>query len=163
MESTLELFAELSIALLGFAGVVSALGRSRLSAEVRSFRIGALLINSVTALIFSILPILISAHGFSENVQWTVSTILLGIAQVSTIAWSTRQVRSLSNAEVPNSLRVVMFSLITLAILYEFYGVIFQVDYLAAIYIVGLAVSFIIGLVHFCILIVSIQNSTKNT
>ena len=163
MESTLELFAELSIGLLGFAGVVSALGRSRLSAETRTFRIGALLINSVTALIFSILPILISTHGFPENVQWTVATIFLGLAQVSTIAWSTRQVRSLSNTEVPNSLRIVMFSMITLAILYEFYGVVFQVDFLDAIYVVGLAVSFTIGLVHFCILVVSIQTSTEST
>ena len=51
-----ELLAELSIGLLGFTGVVSALGRSRLTAEVRAFRVGALVSYSSTSLLGSILP-----------------------------------------------------------------------------------------------------------
>ena len=162
MESTLELFAELSIGLVGFAGVISVLGRSRLSPETRSFRIGALLLNSVTALVFSILPLLVSAHGLSGDVQWTIATILLVFAQVGTIVWSARRVTSLSSEEVPNLIRTVMFSLMTLTILYEIYGVVFDIASLSAIYVVGVAVSFGIGLFHFCILVLSIQVSTES-
>ena len=45
----LALFAEISIGLVGFTGVVSALGRSRLPPAIRSFRILALLLYSVVA------------------------------------------------------------------------------------------------------------------
>ena len=163
MESTLELLAEISIGLVGFAGVVSALGRSRLSKATLSFRIGALLINSVTALVFSILPLLLAAHGVSVNVQWTIATALLVLAQTGTITWSARWVSSLSGEEVPNLIRVVMFSLIVLTIMYELYGIFFDPPSLSSIYIVGVSVSFGIGLFHFCILVLSIHVSTEST
>lgn len=163
MEATLELFAELSVGLVGFAGVVSALGHSRLSVETRSFRIGALLINSVNALAFSLFPLLLSAHGLSEDVQWKIATILLVLAQIGTITWSARRVSSLSSEEVPNLIRVIMFSFIILAVVYESYGIVFDLDSLSAIYLVGVAVSFGVGLFHFCILVLSIQISTEST
>jgi len=162
-EPILELFAELSIGLVGFAGVVSALGRSRLSPSTRLFRISALLINSVTALTFSILPMLLLAHGLSGTSLWMAAIILLGITQLCTMIWSARQVRALTNDEVPSALRIVMFSLIGLAVLYELYGVIIQPSALSAIYVTALAASFTVGLVHFCILVLSIQTSGEGS
>jgi len=163
VDSSLELLAELSIGLVGFAGVVSALGRSRLSKATLSFRVGALLINSVTALVASIIPLLLAAHGVSVNVLWTIATVFLVLAQIGTITWSARWVSSLSSEEVPNLIRVVMFSLIVLTILYELYGIIFDLPSLSAIYIVGVSVSFGVGLFHFCILVLSINVSTEST
>jgi hypothetical protein len=163
VESTLELFAELAIGLVGFAGVVSALGHSRLSAGTRSFRIGALLINSVTALTFSILPMLLLAHGLSESTLWMIVTILLAFTQASTMVWSALRIRPLTNEEVPNLIRFVMFSLLLLTILYELYGIFFQPQMLSAIYVVALAMSFGVGLFHFCVLVLSIQTSTEST
>ena len=64
--SSLELLAELSIGLVGFAGVVSALGRSRLTDATRSFRVQALLVNGVTSLTFSIMPIVLLGYDLNE-------------------------------------------------------------------------------------------------
>ena len=135
--------------------------RSRLSTGTRYFRINALLRNSVTALVFSVLPLLVAAHGVSGPLLWTVSLSLLGVAQLATITWSAKQVQPLSFEEVPYLLRAVMFSLVTISILYELYVIVFQPEFLTAIYTVGVAVSFIVGLVHFCLLVVSIQTSAE--
>lgn len=77
--------------------------------------------------------------------------------------WSGWQIRALSNEEVPNSIRIVMFSLLELTVLYELYGIFFQPQMLSAIYVVALAMSFGAGLFHFCVLLLFIQTSTEST
>jgi len=157
----LELIAEMSIALVGFAGVVSALGRSRLSVATLSFRIRALLFNGVTAVVFSLLPIILAVHGLSETVLWTVAAILLGITQVCTMIWAARRVSTLTDDEVPTAIRRIVFTTMTISVLYLSYGVGIQSEWLSAIYLVGLSASFCVGLLHFCFLVTSIQSSAK--
>lgn len=157
----LELIAEMSIALVGFAGVVSALGRSRMSVATLSFRIHALLLNGVTAVVFSVLPIVLAVHGLSETLLWTVVAILLGITQICTLIWAARRVSTLTDDEVPTVVRHIVFTIMTLVVLYLSYGVGTQSEWLSAIYLVCLSASFCVGLLHFCFLVTSIQSSAK--
>ena len=162
-ESSLELFAELAIGLIGFAGVVSALGRSRLSVETVSFRFRALLTNGITALVFSILPLVLAAHGVSAKILWTVATVLLGISQICMMIWAARSVQPISQEEIPIALRNTMFTLMAIAVLYEAYGTIFQPDSLSGVYLVGLSASFGLGLFHFCLLVLAVRTTNEST
>jgi len=150
------LFAELSIGLVGFAGVVSTLSRSNLTSETLAFRIKALLINAVVALAFSILPLGLGGF-YNEGEFWLFALTLLICTQVSVMVWSFRQVQPLTYQEVPNHIRMGVFGLMLLAILFQCYGLVFITDYLSAVYLVGVAASFSVGVFHFCVLVVSIR------
>ncbi|MCZ6460175.1 MAG: hypothetical protein O6766_12540, partial [Gammaproteobacteria bacterium] len=100
----LELFAEISIGLVGFTGVVSALGRSQLPPAIRSFRILALLLYSVVALGGSLLPIVLLNHGISTMTTWLVSAVSLVVAQIAIMVWAAiAVVPLLRDGLLPNS------------------------------------------------------------
>ncbi len=158
--TALELFAEISIGLVGFAGVVSALGRSRLPPAIRSFRISALLLYSITALGGSLLPIVLLNHGMSATSVWLSSAVVLVSAQAATMAWAARAIRTRVRDD-QLSPRVVI-TIFTAAVLYVLYGIFFDRTSLAAIYLVGISFSLGLGVFHFFVLVVSIQSGDQH-
>ncbi len=161
--TALELFAEISIGLVGFAGVVSALGRSRLPPAIRSFRISALLLYSVVALGGSLLPIVLLNHGISAMSVWLSSAVVLVSAQVAMMAWAVKAIRPLvGDDQLPASLARVIITIFMAAVLYLLYGIFFDRTSLAAIYLVGISFSLGLGVFHFVVLVVSIQSGDQH-
>ncbi len=160
--NALELFAEISIGLLGFAGVVAALGRSRLPPSTRRFRVTALLLYSVVALGGSLLPIVLFNHGVSAMSVWLSSAIVLVSAQAVVMAWGVRATQPLvRDDQLSASLAQAVFTLFIATLLYLLYGIFFDRASLAAIYLVGVSFSLSLGVFHFVVLVVSIQSGDQ--
>ena len=155
--STLELFAEISIGLVGFAGVVTALGRSRLPAPTQRFRIRALLLYSIIALGGALLPIILFDYGISDISVWVSSAVVLVFAQLVILVWAARTIPPLvREGHLPASLARVVSAFLFVVILYLTYGIIFSRPSLSAIYGVGLFSLFGLGVFHFFNLVISI-------
>ena len=154
-----ELFAEISIGLVGFTGVVSALGRSRLPPAIRSFRILALLLYSVVALGGSLLPIVLLNHGLSTMTTWLVSAVSLVVAQIAIMVWAAVAVAPLlRDGLLPNYIARVVFTIFGVVVLYLLYGIVFDRSSLAGIYLVGISVSLALGVFHFVVLVQSVRS-----
>ena len=108
MIGQLELLAELSIALLGFSGIVVSLGRTNFSEEGYSKRIAALLWGSLVTFLGSILPILNVPILVASFVLITMSTLLL--------AWATRSFVLAGNLERTDTIVPLLFGLLTPAV-----------------------------------------------
>ena len=155
----LELCAEISIGLVGFTGVVSALGRSRLPPAIRSFRILALLLYSVVALGGSLLPIVLLNHGISTMTTWLVSAVSLVVAQIAIMVWAAIAVAPLlRDGLLPTLVARVVFTIFGLVVLYLLYGIVFDRSSLAGIYLVGVSVSLALGVFHFVVLVQSVRS-----
>ena len=156
--ATLELLAEISIGLIGFAGVVTALGRSKLAIQVRSFRTRALVLNSGTALFGSLLPLILLNAGLSVPTVWITSSIALALIMAFSLAWVTSQTRNLmSQAGVPSAvtiLIIVFASFVAFALLYSSF---FANGFLPRIYPAAVFWSLSLGVFHFCMLVISIE------
>ena len=156
--TALELFAEISIGLVGFAGVVSALGRSRLPPATRSFRISALLFYSVVALGGSLLPIVLLNHGISAATVWLSSAVALVSAQLVMMIWAVKSIQPLRrDDQLPASIARTVLTIFTAAMIYVVYGIFFDRTSLSAIYLVGLSFSLGLGVFHFVVLVQSTQ------
>ena len=154
----LETYAELSIGLIGFAGVVSALGKSRLNAEIRAFRVISLLRYSATSLFGSLFPVVLGSYDFNENTVWFVSTLGLSLAFVAVIIWGYWFNIAIMKSErflwiLARIIRVVLIAVLA----YLMYGLVFSPHTLDAIYLVGLSTMLGLGVFHFCMLVASIQ------
>ena len=153
-----ELLAELSIGLLGFTGVVSALGRSRLTAEVRAFRVGALVSYSSTSLLGSILPIVLVNQSLEEKTVWFVSSLIFVAAILGIAVWAfIFKAKLLASTRLLKTLAFLVFSIVIAVSSYLIYGLIFLPDSLGSIYLVALATIFGLGVYHFCMLVSSIK------
>jgi len=156
--STLELFADLSIGLIGFAGVVSALGRSRLHIDVRSFRIRALLFYSAAALILSLVPIVAGNFELENYTVLALSTLTMVTAYLSILFWFGRTARPLTESgHLPIALARGLAGLGLLVIGMLVYGLVFARIHLGSLYLVGLTWILMMGVFHFCMLVLSIQ------
>ena len=83
----LSTLAEVSIAFAGFTGVVGMLGFGSSNRRIRDqlFQVGAMIGFSLIAALFSLVPLLLSALGFSEPAVWRSSSLGLLAALVG---WS---------------------------------------------------------------------------
>ena len=108
MHDELELIAELSIALLGFSGIVVSLGRSNFSAGGYASRISALLWTSGLAFVGSILPIL--------KVPLMVSSVVLLVTSVLLLLWATRTFVLGGNLNRTNTIAPLLFGLLSPAV-----------------------------------------------
>ena len=155
--STLELFAEISIGLVGFAGVVTALGRSRLPPSTRRFRIRALLLYGIIALGAALLPVILFDYGISAMSVWVSSAVVLIFAQLAMLVWAAKTIPPLvREGRLPASLARLVTAFLFVAILYLAYGIVFARPSLSAIYAVGVFSSFGLGVFHFFNLVISI-------
>lgn len=154
----LETFAQLSVALIGFAGVVSALGKSQLHIDARAFRIRALLLYSAAALFGSLLPIVFASFELSATIVWVASTSLLTLALVGIFLWLGVIVRRLtSGGHLSNALARSLRGIAILVIVLLIWGTAFSRAYLHSIYLVGLLWTLGMGVFHFYKLVISIQ------
>ena len=161
--SALELFAEISIGLIGFAGVVTALGRSRLPLPTRSFRIWALLLYSIVALGGSLFPIVLSNYGLNASSVWLTSSIVLVTAQLTMLAWAAKTIPPLvRDGHLPTALAGVVFALYMLVALYLVYGILFARASLSAIYLVGIFFGLCLGVFHFFHLVISVPMGDRD-
>jgi hypothetical protein len=154
----LELFAELSIGLLGFTGVVSALGKSRLTTELRAFRVSALLRFGSTSLVASILPIVLGSYGLMEQTVWFVSSLVLVSAIAGISVWGfISNSRLLTSTMQLRVLASLVFTIVLGISAYLIYGLIYLPENMASIYLVSLTTMLGLGVYHFCMLVASIQ------
>jgi len=161
---TLETFAELSIGLIGFAGVVSALGKSRLHIETRSFRIMALLLYSVTALLGSVLPIVLFSFELDPPEAWIISSIVFALVYAGIIVWGSFRLRRLAlGGHIPAFMALALWSIGVLVVLSLIYALLFAASSLHSFYLAAVSWALGMGVFHFCMLVVSIQVQDENT
>ena len=155
---TLNLYAELAIGLLGFSGVVSALGKSRLDIGVREFRVAALLTYSAMTLLTSLFPLILAAYQFEHGTTWMISTIVLMLLMpVGPISTARRYSHILNTDPFLKFIRVPIFLMLGTVWFYLGYGVVLNSDNLNAIYLVGVSYLLLMGVFHFCLLVSSIR------
>ena len=155
---TLSLFAELAIGLLGFSGVVSALGRSKLPVAVREFRVVALLVYSAMTCLASLLPIVLMSYQFELSLTWMMSgTALMVLLLFVPLITALRFTSVLSTDTSLRVIRVPVYVLLVTVWVYLGYGLLFNLENLQAIYLVGVSYLLAMGIFHFCMLVSSIQ------
>ena len=153
-------FAQVSIALVGFAAVVSVLGRSRLSPIARLFRIRALLFRGMTALVGSLVPVVLHKFGLSATSLWLSSNVLLFCLILAVSLHSWHHLRALHRSGSPTPRTVYFHQPINVGVLILMaYGIAFDQSQLPAIFFVGIFWSLLAGLVQFVLLIMSIELS----
>ena len=161
---TLETFAELSIGLIGFAGVVSALGKSRLHIETRSFRIMALLLYSVTALLGSVLPIVLFSSELDPPETWIISSIVFALVSAGILVWGSLRLRRLAlGGHIPAFMALALWSIGVLVVIGLIYALLFATSSLHSFYLAAVSWALGMGVFHFCMLVVSIQVQDENS
>ena len=154
----LETLAQLSVGLIGFAGVVSALSKSRLHVNTRTFRIRALLLYSTAALFGSLLPIVLASFDLSSTMVWVASSSVLTLALAGIFVWLGVIVRRLtSEGHLSNALAKSLRGVAIIVIVLFIWGIVFLRAYLHSIYLVGLLWTLGMGVFHFYKLVMSIQ------
>lgn len=98
LEQFYEIFAEISVAFAGFAGVVGAFSKFRVVPEAISLRIRFLVSVALTVLIGSILPPVLLALQISDAVTMRVSALFLGLCIFLLAVYAWRELRPLQRA-----------------------------------------------------------------
>ena len=113
LEDFYHLFAELSVAFAGFAGVVGAFSKFRVVPEATALRVRFLIVVALTVLIGSILPPVLVAIHVSEVVTLRVSALVIGICFALTLVWAWRSIRPLQRAGLihTQAITVIMYVL----------------------------------------------------
>ena len=98
LEDFYQIFAELSVAFAGFAGVVGAFSKFRVVPEAIALRVRFLVTLALTVLIGSILPPVLIAVRVSEVVTTRVSAFVLATCITLMAVWAWPKLRSLQRA-----------------------------------------------------------------
>ena len=149
LEEFYEIFAEISVAFAGFAGVVGAFSKFRVVPEAVTLRVRFLVSMALTVLIGSIVPPVLLALRVSQPVTMRVSAFIIAacVLFVSVYAW--RGLRPLQRAGL---IHTQIVTAIMYAICIPFIGVLFVIamggltSYAATIYVAAL----LIGLISCC-------------
>ena len=90
---TLLTLAEVSIATVGFAGVVSVLRGSPApeDAAMRQWRLRFMVTSGTGAVVFCLVPLPLLTHGIAEHTVWTVGSLLLAALNLGLVAWAMRE------------------------------------------------------------------------
>ena len=116
--SILQTMAEVSVALAGFTGVVAAFGQRRGHwAAIDTLRFRVMLLTSLAALVFSILPFAIHHMGAEPTTTWAISSGLLASYFVIIALVDSRRLRQGGVPKDPQ------FRAWSLALTYSFAGV----------------------------------------
>ena len=151
----LTTLAEISIALVGFSGVVSALGRSKLPVELRIFRIRALLFESCVALGASVFPLTIAGTDLD---LWFVSGVFFAAVMIINGVWiiryGTERFKTLSGYIIASICTAFIFMLVGALIFYR--------SHIAVIYLLSIFLYLALGMYHFVKLVVSLESSSDD-
>ncbi len=110
--------AEIAIAVLGFAAIVTALRRSSRDDDLISwFRLRAMIESSIAALAFSFLPFVFRAAGLADSASASLSSALLAVATVVLVGHLFSRQRRLFGSVLLPETRLFDFFLITSATL----------------------------------------------
>lgn len=126
LEEFYEIFAELSVALAGFAGVVGAFSKFRVVPEAVNLRVRFLVSMALTVLIGSIVPPVLLALGVTEPVSMRVSAFVVAACASSLAVYAWTRLRRLQRAGL-------IHTQIVTAILYAIGG-----PFIVALWIVAL-------------------------
>jgi hypothetical protein len=156
-------FAQVSIGLVGFAAIVSVLSRSRLPATARLFRIRALLIRGGTALVGSLVPLVLHKFGLAASSLWLLSTVLLFCLILGSFLHSFHYIRVVRQSGGPTPTTAYVMQPITAGVLILLaYGIAFGRSQLPAIFFVGIFWSLLAGLIQFILLILSVELASSD-
>ncbi len=98
LEDFYQIFAELSVAFAGFAGVVGAFSKFRVVPEAVALRVRFLVTMALTVLVGSLLPPVLIAIGFPESVAIRVCAFFIAICMTGVTVWAWRGLRPLQRA-----------------------------------------------------------------
>ena len=149
-----SVLAEISIALIGFAGVVVALGRSKLAKAEQEFRLRLLFVNGATSLWGGLTPTVASL--VIPNHQWLLSGLLFApvLLTVNIYAWFNffRLIRARSIMPIVFYV-VTPFSLV--ALLWLLYGMLFDRGQIPGAQFIASTLVLFLGVYHFFVLTIS--------
>ena len=110
----LDVLAEIFIALVGFSGVVIALGRSKIPEEAREFRIKALLFSGSVGLGGALLPgVLIE---FTSDI-WRFCAAALAIFMVINLIWALRRLVPMKRQGLAPPMTFWLVTIVTLSLI----------------------------------------------
>lgn len=98
MEDFYEIFAELSVALAGFAGVVGSFSKFRVVPEAVSLRVRFLVSVALTVLVGSLLPPVLMAVGLPEMIAIRVCALVFAICITVMAVWAWPKLKPLQRA-----------------------------------------------------------------
>lgn len=149
--STFETVAEISIAIIGFAGVVAALGKTRLDPTEARFRLIMLFVNGAIALWGCLTPSL--ASNFTAD-PWLLAGWLYFPALLTGNAYAWRNLYSLIKAGnlVPKMFYVVT-PLIVVSLIYLLVSLLFFPTQIEGAQLTSVLLILYLGLYHFFLLV----------
>jgi len=114
----LQTVAEIAIALTGFTGIVAALGWRRDSPWSRFdlARFRTLLISSLAASLFSLLPFLFFHSGVSSDAVWSVGSGLIALYMAVVTFFDARSLRAVTDMSSVDRALVPTFAVLGLAV-----------------------------------------------
>ena len=95
--------AEVAVAFAGFASLVAILGRrsSKDDPRVLGARMRAMILFSLLAVAFSLLPPVLYRYGLDESATWRVASALFALAFAGVVAWRVSARSRLLRLDVP--------------------------------------------------------------
>lgn len=112
---TLLTLAEVGVAFAGFTGLAALLVRSRVDPRAHHARFRAMIESALIVVVFSILPLVLSALGLSERAAWRIASGLLAVALLAEITAAGSRTLGLTSRSFSTGLSVVLFALLALA------------------------------------------------
>lgn len=153
-ENVLELLAEVSVALVGFTGVVAAFGmREDSLSEVDVLRFRAMLYASIAALLFSLLPLVLFHLNAPEEWVWAVSSFAMVLYVGALQFWTFRRLSNVAltadpsyNLWISRSISLLMTVVLVIEFLNAF-GILIERSF--AFYLLGLMALLVLCVVMF--------------
>ena len=155
--------AEVAIAFAGFASLVAVLGQrsSHDDPRVLGTRMRGMILFSLLAVAFSLLPFILYRFELAESSMWRLSSGLFLLGFFSVGVWLVRAVKRLSDLDVPALpvapvIRVVLFvSVTTGTILLALNTVVVAPRLMPAVYLVSLGVCLFLSGLPFSLIVFS--------
>ena len=143
----LQTIAEISVALAGFAGIIATFRAGKVS-RGRVLALSMIVNISLFAAFFAVLPIGLANLGLAEKQVWSITSFLLGIAQLVFVYF----ISSNSNFKsLKVGLRLLYIGMLAIAVILGFanflnaFGLVFRQDFTA----IFMTVVFNLGVVCF--------------
>jgi hypothetical protein len=146
---------EVCIAIIGFAGVVAALGKSQLPINVRSTRIKALLFASSVGLVGSLLPAFLTQFPIP---LWQTSAGLLALCIWFNAVWARKEISKLHRTGYTSPVVYWFFNIGTgLMIISLAFAAYLDSASIIGIYLMGIGWQVLLAMNHFFRLIIAVQ------
>lgn len=160
----LEILAQLFIAFAGFAGIIAAFSTIRLSPEATIFRLRALVVVALFAVVVSLLPFLPAAFNAGETASLRISAFLFGVGMCGLTLWIWRQLMPLYSSGVLDTQKYAVLqsaaaALITLGLFAVSAGLV--VEMAAAVYLSGLFLGIVMCSFYFVMVVLAVDIRTR--